>query len=427
MKDKLEKAFHDALINQEVAYDPKAWEALKKQLPGSKMPWYTIGGAAAVVAISAGLWWTFTKNNEESKSTEVQSKKSEFVAPNENNQSAQDHSNILTENPSSNPATDKIRAVYQSNVNQTTQANGIFIKPGNTQTLTSNPDESSASVAQNSSAPTTKNNPQPVETNTNPAVRSKDFENIEIIGIQNSYCENGLVQLRVSNAPQNSDVNWRLSNGKTIRGVVAEFKAERGLEVNVEIQNKDRANENYNNRMKLNVVEAQKPIIEVNFREQNTKNYVTLSNNNPSIEHIVWRFESNTCKNSSCGTYLTTKGTHEYLVESYDKNGCFAAVKGDVEIKEDYNLFAQKAFSPNGDGLNDNFMPEALKSRAVNFKLSLFDKTGRLIYMTTDVHSPWDGRWNGQILGSDTFVWTVSLINEEGKPEMYTGTVTIVQ
>jgi hypothetical protein len=45
-----------------------------------------------------------------------------------------------------------------------------------------------------------------------------------------------------------------------------------------------------------------------------------------------------------------------------------------ISLQESYNLFAEKAFSPNGDGLNETFMPKALLSRNVEFRLTVHDR-----------------------------------------------------
>ena len=55
--------------------------------------------------------------------------------------------------------------------------------------------------------------------------------------------------------------------------------------------------------------------------------------------------------------------------------------------------------------------------------MSIFDKNGKLIYTSIDRFTPWDGTINGQPVESDTYIWTVSLINEEGLPEQYKGTL----
>lgn len=418
MKDNLEKAFHDALINQEVNYDPKAWESLKKKLPKSKTPWY-LGGAAASVAVVAGLFWFTSTEELDSKPQQKEIANIEQALQNDYN------SNTPTNSTEDN--------------SQPSNQNKVSVEPI-IQRQNSNPNKPNiASVTENENAisPITPKKPQtsvptlPVdhENSISANLWQSELSKIEIQGKQNIYCENAQVNLKAVKVPDNTKIIWKLSNGKTIHGNAVQFKAELGMSVEISYEPKEEFSSSINtineSRFNLNVVEASKPSIDVNSKEQNTKNFVTLSNNNRNIEHLVWRFENKTTKGSSCSAYVTTKGSHEYTVESYDKNGCFTTSKGQVEMNEDYNLYAMSVFTPNGDGKNEVFMPEALKVRDVSFKLTIFDRNGRLIYTTTDAFSPWDGTYNGQAIENGTYVWMVSLINEEGLPEQYKSVVNL--
>ena len=65
MKDKLEKAFQDALENYELPYNANAWNAVQKQLPKNKTPWYKIGGAAAILLTAVILFAVYQNSDAE--------------------------------------------------------------------------------------------------------------------------------------------------------------------------------------------------------------------------------------------------------------------------------------------------------------------------------------------------------------------------
>lgn len=411
MKDNLEKAFHDALVNNEVPYDPKAWDALKKQLPVSKTPWYLFGGPAAALIIAVVLYAVLYTNEtsvvEKANATNQQEDSTSQVK--EEHYSAVENANPVVENGALPPQSEKKLSRQDkapssqdkaADATITSEPQFMFAQPGQPQLqlgLQSHEDKS--------------------------AVIAQENTQLQLQGVQSYYCENSPVKLQAINVPSNSSVSWKLSNGKILQGTSVEFLAEKNLEVYL-LENKSNSSViNTVIKQKINVVEAEKPAVEVISKEKNTKTYVTLLNTNPDIEHLLWRFDNIVSQEQSCGTYLTSKGVHNYVVESYDKNGCFASISGQIEVNNDYNLYVENTFTPNGDGINDNFLPEALKMRSVNFKMSIFDKNGKLIYTTTDVHSPWNGTLNGQALPQDTYIWTVSLINEEGAPEQYRGTI----
>ena len=427
MKDKLEKAFHDALVNHEVNYDPKAWESLKKELPASKTPWYIFGGAAAIlltVLVAYSLMPSETLVHEPlTVQNEEQSKSNQLVNEHihSENQPEQTQNQVGT-NEKADLAFNQPAGKRQE-TNEIQAASKIEYAQGSAPSKDFS--EAVSNTSQESFSSRNQNNMTPDNSTQNEIQEawSREIANIEITGLKPFYCLNTEVVLKANQVPENTKVSWIIGKNDVIAGKEAKFIAQENQEVRLIIEPKDKKHSMSIITKKINVIEAETPVVEISSELVNTKNFVTLSNSNQEVEHILWRFENNVSKGQSTSAYLTSRGMHNYTVESYDKNGCFTSVKGQVEVKEDYNLFVENTFTPNNDGINDVFLPEALKLRSVNFKMSIFDKNGKLIYSTTDVFAPWDGTMNGQPAPQDTYVWSVSLINEEGAPEQYRGTI----
>ena len=101
-----------------------------------------------------------------------------------------------------------------------------------------------------------------------------------------------------------------------------------------------------------------------------------------------------------------------------------------VRIKEDYNLLAAPAFSPNGDGVEENFIPEALKTLNRRFRMTVVDPaTGALLFETNDAKRPWNGRVNGTGAPCATgdYVWMVEMKDGEALGGTYNGTVSLLR
>jgi gliding motility-associated-like protein len=58
------------------------------------------------------------------------------------------------------------------------------------------------------------------------------------------------------------------------------------------------------------------------------------------------------------------------------------------------NLLIPNVFTPNADGINDPY--RVLICGAEQFQLSIFDRTGRRLFSTSDPESGWDGRIHGK-------------------------------
>jgi len=423
MNDKLENAFKQALDNHELPYDAAAWKAVQKQLPAANTPWYWIGGAAAVVlAVGLGVFLYDNESSEinQNQMSQIETKdvSNEVNAElNNNNSNIEDNSssnnnakpNVITKGSGANAAIDLMPPVFRPQPNQ-----------GNTQITNYG---TGATSAMHSSHGT----PGPV---IDPRVEEwvQASNKIEVRGSQNVYCENSSVTLSAINLPENSEVYWKIGKGKKVIGASVTFIVTDGLEVELSVLPKESflgANPIFGKNWKFNTTQPAIPSIVSNVDIKNTKNHVTLTNTNSNIEHLIWRVDGKVCQGQTCATYMTQKGEHTYTVESYDRNGCFASTSGVVNIEEDYNLYVENTFTPNGDGVNDVFLPEALNLRAVNFKMTIFDRNGKVLFETTDAARPWNGTNNGQTIEDGVYVWVVTLINEEGQPEQYKGVVNL--
>ena len=121
------------------------------------------------------------------------------------------------------------------------------------------------------------------------------------------------------------------------------------------------------------------------------------------------------------GIYLTTlKQTNEY--------NCSSIITKPIEIKENFNLYAPNSFTPDGDGVNDTFIPESLKLMNVEFIMTIYNKQGKLIYKTKNINQPWDGfnQNTGEKCIQGSYIWIIQLINKLGQNEQYKGPLLIL-
>lgn len=154
---------------------------------------------------------------------------------------------------------------------------------------------------------------------------------------------------------------------------------------------------------------------------------VKLINKSESASTAVWSIKEKAFS-QDINPSLSLKKEGDYPVKLLVVNefGCVDSVYQYITVEEDFNLLAPDAFSPNGDGLNDFFMPEALRIRDLSFKLTIYSNN-QPIFETTDRYNPWKGVLpNGTLANPGTsYPWVVQLTNEKGDEEYYSGTVTV--
>ena len=123
-------------------------------------------------------------------------------------------------------------------------------------------------------------------------------------------------------------------------------------------------------------------------------------------------------------------GEHAVTLTVTNAQGCKDRMEQTVHIANDYALLAPTTFSPNGDGVGDLFLPEALRTLGVRFKLSVHDpRSGQLVYETSDASRPWNGRVGnkGEPCAPGEYVWVVEMKDGEKLGGTYNGTVDLLR
>jgi gliding motility-associated-like protein len=87
------------------------------------------------------------------------------------------------------------------------------------------------------------------------------------------------------------------------------------------------------------------------------------------------------------------------------------------------NILPPKAFSPNGDGVNDTWNIEYLVGFP-NCHVRIFSRYGQKLYDSTGYSTPWDGSCNGKSLPTGTYYYVISL---EEDMETVSGSITIIK
>ena len=128
-------------------------------------------------------------------------------------------------------------------------------------------------------------------------------------------------------------------------------------------------------------------------------------------------------------TYDVHTRTEPFLVEvtAIDENGC--RFTGETEIEIWKQPWAPDAFSPNFDGLNDNFHLFRTKDIEECY-FYIYNRLGEVVFEGYSVDDTWDGTYKGKPCPWGTYGWVLqytSNINGEKREEVLKGQVTLVR
>lgn len=148
-----------------------------------------------------------------------------------------------------------------------------------------------------------------------------------------------------------------------------------------------------------------------------------------SQDAITWFYEM-----GDGGTYHVPNFSHGYVEGGIfyivqvvtNQFGCADTAYQKVVVN-DHLFFAPNAFTPDGDGINDEFLP--IVTGAHVYELLIYNRWGEVIFDTSD---PKKG-WNGKVKGSDTYapietyVYKAVVVDIGENEREYLGHVTIVR
>ena len=87
--------------------------------------------------------------------------------------------------------------------------------------------------------------------------------------------------------------------------------------------------------------------------------------------------------------------------------------------------YIPNAFTPNGDGLNDEFRIVGIPHENITrFQMEIYNRWGERIFHTADILEGWDGTWNNGPCPSDTYIWVIGY--EDGKKHKVTNHGSVI-
>lgn len=113
-----------------------------------------------------------------------------------------------------------------------------------------------------------------------------------------------------------------------------------------------------------------------------------------------------------CDTSIAAPvNTTSYCVTVIDTMGCIdsSCVRINVEIpcNSNRNLEMPNAFTPNGDGYNDELCNYGWDECVTNFVIYIYDRWGEKVFESTNPNFCWDGIYKGELLDPAVFVYFI--------------------
>ncbi|MFN0203439.1 MAG: PKD domain-containing protein [Bacteroidia bacterium] len=121
-----------------------------------------------------------------------------------------------------------------------------------------------------------------------------------------------------------------------------------------------------------------------------------------------------------------TDGRYTVELRAIDENGCELIATQPIEVKKVVSLIVPSAFTPNGDGTNDDFYVGYYNLAA--FRIAIYDRWGVVVFESNSPDFKWNGKdKKGKDVPEGTYVWVVEGVAFDGNKEKQSGTVTVLR
>lgn len=110
-------------------------------------------------------------------------------------------------------------------------------------------------------------------------------------------------------------------------------------------------------------------------------------------------------------------GTYSVCLSISDANGCVDTVCKNVLINDDLLYYVPNAFTPDGDGINEIFLPILNNFDEENYQMMIFNRWGEIIFQTENILTGWDGsQTKGPVtekVKNDVYIWKINGRNKD--------------
>jgi len=148
-------------------------------------------------------------------------------------------------------------------------------------------------------------------------------------------------------------------------------------------------------------------------------------NNNSLAAALLWspsgRLNCTDCLNPEANPLTTTI----YTFTVNDLNGCAYSDAVQIIVYSNPLVNIPNAFSPNGDGVNDEFEISGMEIEYIQY--FVFDRWGEKVFESTDLNTGWDGNYQGKAMLPGVYTYLARVTYLSGDKDVFKGSLTLVK
>ncbi|MCZ4410756.1 gliding motility-associated C-terminal domain-containing protein [Cryomorphaceae bacterium 1068] len=232
---------------------------------------------------------------------------------------------------------------------------------------------------------------------------------------------------------------WTLSNGDTYLGNPAEFTlTDPNLyEVFLEISTQEGCKVQSTNAIPIEVFALPTAFFSASTWSTSIETPdITFVNESEGYVLDSWNINGETFENQDEFVY-TFPAPGNYPVDLLVENefGCRDSITRMVEIKIDYDITIPTAFTPGDNGNNPYYDPQGTDNTVFypfadyvdEYRMSIFNRWGELIFESTEIERGWNGTYRERICPMDVYVYRIDFVFADGTETTKVGDITLIR
>ena len=147
-------------------------------------------------------------------------------------------------------------------------------------------------------------------------------------------------------------------------------------------------------------------------------------------ENLVLRpgnFSSYEWQDGSTRPTFAVRDSGQYFVTVKNRAGCVSTDTVVIDVACRGIIQFPTAFTPNGDGLNDQFGPVGDLSAISDFNMRIYNRWGELLFESRNPFNKWNGFYKAKETNFDTYVWVATYRISNGPIVNNKGVITLVR
>ena len=246
----------------------------------------------------------------------------------------------------------------------------------------------------------------------------------QIMLSSNIGCEPFDVRVGVSNLPKDAVISWQLSDGFKTKTESFNHQFTKNGKFTVKLTVSSSAG-NFSAEEEIYVKKS--PNVEFRFTE--TDGILNMENTTLDYDLAEWTFPG--IKTDEASPSFEMLYSNDYLVSLKVTNaeGCVSEESKTVHYVVDHHIFAADAFTPDGDGVNDEFFIKYEPKEGYIYTLQIFNSSGKKLFETNEMNRGWDGgnATSNSKLNYEKYTWRLIIQDPRGRKDVQESTFRVLK